>query len=58
MQWALVDLFCDSYRPAPEQIILDIDDTLDRVHGQQQLSLFNAHYDRTLFPADPHLTRA
>lgn len=49
MQGALVDLFCDSYRRAPEQIILDIDDTLDRVHGQQQLSLFNAHYDERCF---------
>lgn len=49
LQGALVDLFCDSYRRAPKQIILDIDDTLDRVHGQQQLSLFNAHYDERCF---------
>ena len=49
MQGALVDLVCDSYRRAPEKIILDIDDTLDRVHGQQQLSLFNAHYDERCF---------
>ena len=27
------------------QIILDIDDTDDEVHGGQQLSLFNGHYD-------------
>ena len=27
----------------------DIDDTLDRVHGHQQLSLFNAHYDERCF---------
>ncbi len=25
--------------------MLDIDDTADTVHGHQQLSLFNAHYD-------------
>ena len=29
--------------------MLDIDDTLDRVHGQQQLALFNAHYDERCF---------
>ena len=29
--------------------MLDIDDTLDRVHGNQQLSLFNAHYDERCF---------
>ena len=28
---------------------LDIDDTCDVVHGQQQLSLFNAHYDERCF---------
>ena len=28
---------------------LDIDDTVDVVHGQQQLSLFNAHYDERCF---------
>ena len=46
---ALVDLFCDSYRRAPSTITLDIDDTVDVVHGQQQLSLFNAHYDERCF---------
>jgi hypothetical protein len=42
---AFVDAFVDSYRRAPEKIILDIDDTEDPTHGAQQLSLFNAHYD-------------
>ena len=46
---ALVDQFCDSYRRAPSSITLDIDDTFDAVHGQQQLSLFNAHYDERCF---------
>ncbi len=27
----------------------DIDDTVDVVHGRQQLSLFNAHYDEQCF---------
>lgn len=42
---ALVDLFIDSYKRAPEGIILDLDDTEDETHGHQQLSLFNAFHD-------------
>jgi hypothetical protein len=49
MTAALVDQFCDSYPRAPCSITLDIDDTLDVVHGHQQLSLFNAHYDERCF---------
>ena len=30
-------------------VTLDIDDTVDVVHGRQQLSLFNAHYDEHCF---------
>ena len=30
-------------------VTLDIDDTCDVVHGHQQLSLFNAHYDERCF---------
>jgi hypothetical protein len=33
----------------PRRIVLDIDDTEDEVHGSQQLSLFNAHYDSRCF---------
>ena len=40
---AMIDLFCMSYKKIPDQIMLDIDDTPDRVHGDQQLSLFNSH---------------
>ena len=29
--------------------MLDIDDTDDAAHGQQELALFNAHYDCTCF---------
>ena len=43
MGLALIDLFCDSFARVPEHIVLDIDDTTDRTHGAQQLSLFNAH---------------
>jgi hypothetical protein len=49
MMGAMVDLFCKSYRRVPEAITLDIDDTCDTVHGHQQLSLFNAHYDERCF---------
>lgn len=49
MMAAMVDLFCASFERPPRSITLDIDDTLDAVHGQQQLSLFNAHYDARCF---------
>ncbi|MGY3488195.1 hypothetical protein ACVW1C_006078 [Bradyrhizobium sp. USDA 4011] len=45
----LVDLWMDSYARAPSAITLDIDDTVDVVHGRQQLSLFNAHHDEHCF---------
>ena len=46
---AMVDLWCKSHRRPPKAITLDIDDTADTVHGHQQLSLFNAHYDERCF---------
>jgi hypothetical protein len=46
---AMVDLWCESHRHPPKAITLDIDDTADTVHGHQQLSLFNAHYDERCF---------
>ncbi|MDE0173716.1 MAG: IS1380 family transposase [Defluviicoccus sp.] len=46
---ALVDIFCGSFEAPPAAIVLDIDDTCDRVHGHQQLSLFNAFYDTRCF---------
>jgi Transposase DDE domain group 1 len=45
----MVDLWCLSHAVAPKSIMLDIDDTADTVHGHQQLSLFNAHYDERCF---------
>jgi hypothetical protein len=45
----MVDLWCRSHAVAPKSIVLDIDDTADTVHGHQQLSLFNAHYDERCF---------
>src|SRR6266508_2705413 len=45
----MIDLYCASYKTPPEAVTLDIDDTVDVVHGHQQLSLFNAHYDERCF---------
>ncbi len=49
MMAAMIELFCDSFEQVPRRIVLDIDDTEDRVHGSQQLSLFHAHYDSRCF---------
>jgi hypothetical protein len=49
LSYALVDQWMDSYERAPASVTLDIDDTCDVVHGHQQLSLFNAHYDERCF---------
>jgi hypothetical protein len=46
---AMVDQWIASYPKPPKSMILDIDDTVDVVHGRQQLSLFNAHYDERCF---------
>jgi Transposase DDE domain group 1 len=45
----MVDLYCASYPRPPAAVTLDVDDTLDVVHGRQQLSLFNAHHDERCF---------
>ena len=45
----MVELYCASYIAPPATVMLDIDDTVDVVHGHQQLSLFNAHYDERCF---------
>ena len=42
---ALVEQYCASFRQPPKRIVLDIDDTFDRVHGGQQLRLFNAFHN-------------
>ena len=49
LTYTLVDAWMDSYPRAPASVTLDIDDTCDVVHGRQQLSLFNAHYDERCF---------
>ena len=42
---AFADVFVASYEEPPEAILLDIDDTEDKVYGSQQLSLFNAYFN-------------
>ena len=41
---ALVDVFIASYDKAPSVILLDIDDTSDVVHGDQEGACFNGYY--------------
>jgi hypothetical protein len=43
--YAFLDNFVDSYQDEPECIVIDMDPTPNRVYGDQQLALFNAHYD-------------
>jgi Transposase DDE domain group 1 len=49
MMAAMVELFRDSFEQVPRRLVLDIDDTEDRVHGRQELALFHAHYDGRCF---------
>jgi hypothetical protein len=44
LAYALGEAFIASFPTPPRQLLLDIDDTADPVHGGQQLALFNAHY--------------
>jgi len=43
MALGMIDLFCASFSRVPGRIVLDIDDTDDPAHGQQELILFNTH---------------
>src|SRR6202162_1671388 len=45
MMAAMVELVCDSFEQVPRRIVLDIDDTEDRVHGGQPIALFTAYSD-------------
>jgi hypothetical protein len=49
MTYAMIDLYCRSYDRPPATVTLDIDDTCDVAHGNQQLALFHAHYDERCF---------
>ncbi len=49
LTYAMVDIYCASYAVPLGAVTLDVDDTVDIVHGHQQLALFNAHYDERCF---------
>lgn len=49
MSYAMIDIYCASYDHPPAKVTLDIDDTVDVVHGAQQLSLFNTHHGERCF---------
>jgi len=44
-----VDIFLDSYKQEPKEIILDMDVTNDPVHGNQSGAFFNAYYDEVCY---------
>lgn len=46
---AMVDWYCQSYAAPPASVLLDIDDTIDVVHGYQQLSFWNGHAGERCF---------
>jgi hypothetical protein len=45
----LTDVFIESFEEGPEEIILDFDNTDDRVHGKQEGRFFNGYYDEYCF---------
>lgn len=45
----LVDIFIESHKFPPEEIILDFDATDDPVHGNQEGRFFNGYYDHYCF---------
>ena len=51
--WALssvlVDVFIESFKSVPEEIILDFDATDDEVHGKQEGRFFHGYYDHYCF---------
>lgn len=49
MMAAQVDLFCGVFSKSPRDIVLDLDDTPDPVHGGQQMALFNGYRGVTCF---------
>jgi len=51
LSYAMIDLYCDSYAAPPASITLDIDDTFDAAHGEQQLAFWNGfHGERGFAP--------
>lgn len=40
-----VDMFLESYKKAPKKIVLDLDNTDDPIHGNQEGRFFHGYYD-------------
>ena len=40
----LIDVFLEAHAEAPAQIVLDLDDTDDPVHGNQENRFFHGYY--------------
>ena len=55
MMAAMVELFCDSFEQVPRRIVLDIDDTEDRVARPPAARPVPRPLRRVLLPADPRL---
>jgi hypothetical protein len=49
MSKVLVELFIQSFKEAPRELILDFDATDDRVHGQQEGRAFHGYYGNWCF---------
>ena len=47
----IVESFIASHEQAPRRLILDVDATDDRVHGNQEGRFFHGHYDHYSTPA-------
>jgi len=45
----LVEVFIESFKTAPEELVLDFDATDDPVHGGQEKRFFHGYYDRYCF---------
>lgn len=51
LTYAMIDLYCESHTTSPASITLDIDDTFDAAHGEQQLAFWNGfHGERGFAP--------
>jgi hypothetical protein len=46
----LVDVFLESYKEAPEEIVLDLDATDLPIHGRQEGRFFHGFYDHYCYP--------
>ena len=45
----MIDLFIESFKRSPEEIILDFDNTNNTIHGKQEGRFFHGYYDEYCF---------